>query len=317
VAYLALSRYYEKTGDTGKALSILDESGRNIPRSADLLEQKVRLYLKSGQYKEALKTCDDVEAISPERAISRRVSAYTAMGKKPEAIKEAGRAISLKPDSSYGYMLLASVYQGQNNPGRAIETLKNGLLRDGNNPQTALTLAALYSKSGNHSLSLKTCDEILRKYPNYAPAYFTQGTFLEAQGNKNDAIKKYRAALALSNTYAAPLNNLAYLYLDGYGSKEEALRLAERALALDPENPGILDTFGYALLKNNRHREAREYLEKAVALLPDEPTINYHLALAHRAAGDKKQASERLQTALRAGNFAGVQQAKTLLEELK
>lgn len=317
VAYLALSRYYEKRGDAEKALNTLVESGRHLPRSADLLEQKVRLYLKNSQYKEALKTCDDIEAVSPERAISRRVSAYISMGKRPEALKEAGRAINLKPDSSFGYMLLASTYQEQNNPGLAIETLKKGIRLDGNNPQAALTLAALYAKNGNHSLSMKTCDDILVKRPGYAPAYFTQGTFLEAKGNKTDAIKKYRAALALSNTYAAPLNNLAYLYLEGYGSKEEALRFVERAVALDPENPVILDTLGYALLKNNRHQEAREYLEKAVALLPDEPTINYHLALAHQASGDKKQASKRLQIALRSEIFAEVQKARTLLEELK
>lgn len=317
VAYLALSRYYEKRGETEKALATLAESGRYIPRSADLLEQKVRLHLKTGQIKEALKTCDDIEVISPERAISRRVSAYMAMGKRHEAIKEAGRAISLKPDSSHGYMLLASAYQEQNNPELAIETLKKGLLRDGNNPQTALTLAVLYAKSGNHSLSLKTCDDILINHPGFAPAYFTQGTFLEAKGSKNAAIKKYLAAIAQSNSYAAPLNNLAYLYLDGYGSKEEALRLAERAIALDPENPGVLDTLGYALLKNNRHQEARVHLEKAAELHPDEPTINYHLALAHQASGDKKQASDRLKIALRAGSFAEAQQAKALLDELK
>jgi len=290
-AYLALARYYEKKGNTEKPLSILVEASRIIPRSSDILEEKERLYLKQGKYNEALKTCNDIEVISPERAISRRVSTYMAMKKMPEAIKEAERAISLKPDSSYGYMLLATVYQQQNNLGRAIETLKRGLLRDGNNPQTALALAMLYAKSGNYPQSQRTCDEILRMRPNYAPAYFTQGTFLEAKGNKKEAIKKYHAALAQSSNYAAPLNNLAYLYLDGYGTKEEALRLAERAIALEPGNPVIMDTFGFALLKNNRHQEAREYLEKALAILPGDPTINYHLSLLHQTSGEKKSAN--------------------------
>ena len=96
---------------------------------------------------------------------------------------------------------------------------------------------------------------------------------MEAQGLKKEAITKYRAALAQYGKYAAALNNIAYLYLDGFGTKEEALRLAENAIALEPGNPGIMDTVGYALLKNNRHPEARKYLEKAVALLPDNKTI--------------------------------------------
>ena len=316
IAYLNLARYYEKKGDTEKPLAILTEAGQHIPRSADLLEQKVRLYLKKGLFKEALKTCDDIEAVSPERAVSGRVSVYMAMKKMPEAVTEAGRAITLKPDSSKGYLLLASVYLEQKKPELAIETLKKGLQRDGGNPQTALALAGVYAKSGNHTLSLKICDELLLKQSDYVPAYYAQGTFLEAQGRKKEAVKKYRTAVAISNNYVPALNNLAYLYLDGFGTKEEALRLAEIAIALEPGNPGIMDTIGYALLKNNRHQEARDYLEKALAILPGDPTINYHLALVHKAAGEKKKAVERLQTALRVENFTGVQQVRNLLSEL-
>lgn len=311
-AYLALSRYYERKGDTDKPLAILVEAGRYIPRSAVLMEQKVRLYLKKGQYQEALKICDDMEAIAPERAMLVKVSVYTAMKKLPEAIKEAGRAITLKPDSSAGYMLLASIYKGQNKPLLAIETLKKAVQRDGRNPQPALALAELYFGSGNHAMAQKVCDELLRKHPDYAPAYFTQGTMLEAEGNRKGAIKKYRAVLALSNEYAAPFNNLAYLYLDGYGTKEEALRLAERAIALDPGNPFIMDTVGYALLKNGRHQEARKYLERALALLPGNPTVNSHLVLLQQASGMTKQNVTRPKAAIRSKNPAGVQQAKKL-----
>ncbi len=316
LAYVALARYYEKNGDMEKTLSVLVEANQFNPRSPDILDEKVRLFLKSRKYNEALKACDDMDAISPERACPKRVATYIAMNKFPEAIKEAERAISLKPDSSYGYMLLANIYQEQKNPELAIETLKKGMLHDGNNPKTTLALAVLYGKTGNHSLSLKTCDGVLRKYPDYAPAYFIQGTLLEAHGNKREAIKKYRMALAHSGNYAAALNNLAYLYLDGNGTKEEALRLAERAIALEPGDPGYMDTIGYALLKNNRYQEARQYMEKALALLPVDPTINYHLALLYQASGKKKEAVERLQIALRAENFVENRQARKLLAQL-
>lgn len=315
-AYIALSRYYEKKGNADKALATLVELGQYLPRSVDLLEQKVRLYLKKAQFNDAFKVCDDIEAISAERAISKKVSVYMAMKKQPEALREAGRAITLKPNSLNGYMLLASVHQEQGNIERAIETLKKGVRLDRNNPQADLYLASLYDRAGNHALSVKTCDEILRKRPHYAPAYYAQGTFLEAKGNKNEAIKKYRAAVARSPNYAAPLNNLAYLYLNGFGSKEEALRLAERANTLEPEDPRILDTLGYALLKNNRYQEARQIFARALAQQPVDPTINYHLALAYKTSGETKLAKAHLQTALRSGSFAGIQQAKDLLAEI-
>ena len=315
-AYQALARYYEKKSGTEKALAILMEADRYTPRSADIMEQKIQLFVKSGQFKDALKICNDMEPVSPERGISRRAIVYSAMKKMPEAIKEAERAVSLKPDAGSGYLLLASVYREQNSVDRAIETLKKGMVRDGSNPQLPIELATLYSRQGNNALALKISEDLVRKNSSYAPAYFAQGTFLEALGRKKEAVRKYRNALALANDYAAALNNLSFLYADGYGSKEEALRLAERAITLDPGNPGIMDTVGYALLLNGRHREARDYLERALILLPADPTVNYHLALLHKATGEKKLAVERLHAALRTENFTGVQQAKSLLAEL-
>lgn len=316
-AYQDLARYYEKKGDDKQALELLAEAVKHLPRSVDLLEQKGFLLLKRKQYKEALRIGEDLETLEPERALRLKVSVYQAMKKYPEAISQAQRAIQLKPDSSFGYQLLASVHQAQNKPEEAIEALKKGAGFDRNNHSTSLILANAYSRNGKTMQAMKICDEIIRKEPGYAPAYFTQGTFLEAQGDKNGAVKKYRAALAITGNYVPALNNLAILFSDGLGNPDEAIRLAEEALAIEPGNPGIMDTLGYALLKGERTAEARKYLEKADAVSPGNPTINYHLALLHKATGEKKQAIARLLAALRSGEFQELRQAKSLLAELK
>jgi Flp pilus assembly protein TadD len=186
----------------------------------------------------------------------------------------------------------------------------------GTPPQAGLMLAEMYSKAGNYTQAMRTCENVTRIHPDFTPAYFTYGVILEKAGNKKDAVKKYLHALTISDNYVPALNNLAYLYTDGYGSKEEALRLAQTALTLQPENPQIMDTLGYALLKNDRPQDARNTLEKAAALLSDSPTVEYHLALAYKATGEKGAAVARLQKALRSGNFTEKLQAKTLLSEL-
>ena len=65
-----------------------------------------------------------------------------------------------------------------------------------------------------------------------------------------------------------------------------------------------MDTLGFALLKNNRLEDARKVLEKAVILLPDNPTVAYHLALAYKESGDKANALKMLQKSLALGEFA-------------
>jgi Flp pilus assembly protein TadD len=119
-----------------------------------------------------------------------------------------------------------------------------------------------------------------------------------------------------SDNYLPALNNLAYLCTEGYGNKKEGLSMALTAYKLEPGNGGFTDTLGYALLKNGRSDEARRVLEKAAAILPDNPSVNFHLALAYRATGDKSRAAATLRKALQLGNFPEEPEARILLAQL-
>ncbi|HLP30378.1 MAG TPA: tetratricopeptide repeat protein, partial [Geothrix sp.] len=315
-AFQALAGYFERRGESRRALAALEEGLKTVPRNAPLLEQKVMLHLKEKQYRAALAAIEDVEAVAPDRSIPLRISALVAMDRLPEALRQAERAISRKPESAYGFMLLASVHRAEGKLETAIAELKKGLERDKGNPQAALMLAGLYAASGRHDLAQGTCDEIVRDLPGFAPAFYAQGSFLEARGDKRGAAAKYRAALALSDSLTPALNNLAVLYAEGLGTPQEALQLAEQAFALEPANPAIMDTLGYALFKNGRQAEALRMLEKAEAILPGNPSVNYHLALVHRASGEKRQAVARLRKALATKDFAEATQARNLLVEL-
>jgi tetratricopeptide (TPR) repeat protein len=315
-AYLLLANYYVKKKDDRKALSVLEDSAKSVPPTTAILEMKGRLQMKDKRYKEALKTFGDIEAIAPERGLPLKIAAYLDMNKPTEALREADRVITLKPNSAYGYMLLAGIYRRQNKPDRAVEELKKGLALDSSDSNARLMLAEMYARAGNHSQAIRECEIVTRIHPNFANAYFTCGVILEQAGNKKEALKNYLHALTIARDFVPALNNLAILYADGYGSKAEALRLAEAALELKPENPRVIDTLGYALLKNGRLQDARRTLEKAAALLPDNPTVKFHLALVYKALGDKEGAVAMLQKALSAGEFMERSQAGTLLGEL-
>ena len=315
-AIIVLANYYARKKYPGKALSLLDEAIKTNPRNTDILEMKGRICMSEKQYREALRIFDDIESITPDQGIPLKINAYVVMKEVPKAVEQARRIITLKPNSSYGYMMLASIYESQNDLDKSVEELKKGLSKERDNLYARLVLGNLYIRKKDYPHASATIAEALRMDPDSAPACFSQGTLLEKTGKKAEAVRMYRKALMKSDNYLPALNNLAYLYTDGYGNKKEGLSMALTANKLEPGNGGFTDTLGYALLKNGRSVEARRVLEKAAVILPDNPTVNFHLALAYRATGDKDRAAATLRKVLQLGDVPEEPEAKTLLAHL-
>jgi len=81
------------------------------------------------------------------------------------------------------------------------------------------------------------------------------------------AISDYESLLAKmpNNTgVATVLNNLAYVLAENDERLSDALGYAERALDAKPNDPGVLDTYAYVLLKNGKVSEAAESLAAAL-----------------------------------------------------
>jgi len=152
--------------------------------------------------------------------------------------------------------------------------------------------------------------------PDAVPALFAEALVYEKVGKKNEAVKEYLHILEKAEDNAPALNNLAFLYLQGFGSKEKALELALHAYRAAPEVPQMMDTLGYALVKNNRLKEAFELLRNADMLLPDDPSVKYHLALLYKESGDTGHAREFASKALLHKGFSEEKEAQLLLDSL-
>lgn len=316
-AFLAQASYHLKKKEADKAIKVLDEAITMNPRDISALELKGRILVSDKKYKEAVKVFDDVEALNPEAGIVLKVNTYTAMKDTAKAVEQARKVIAKHPKSARGYMLLGFVYEGQQDYGNAINEVKNGLRVDGNDVNALLYLGKLLEIRKDYDQAMTAYTDAALKKPDFVPALYAQGAILDLKSKKKEAAEKYRQCLEKSNTYVPALNNLAYLSADGYGNKEESLRLAIRAFELEPGNAGVMDTLGYALLKNHRIGDAKKVLEKAVNLLQNNPTVNYHLALAYKEFGDKPNAVRTLQKALSLGQFSDENAAKFMLSELR
>lgn len=134
--------------------------------------------------------------------------------------------------------------------------------------------------------------------PELVGAQVQLGMLDDEAGNHAAAAERYRAAVKAQSNNVVALNNLAYHLAVRDKNYAEALPLAERAVALVPNNPTIVDTLAWIEhLSGNTASAARRY---RVALTGTRSTgeVHLHAAIVFADAGDLVAAREQLQTAL-------------------
>ena len=120
----------------------------------------------------------------------------------------------------------------------------------------------------------------------------------------------FQRALSAGLRIPALYNELGWVEIEsGVGDPAKAVEYAKTALEMQPQNPDILDTYGWALLHAGRANEALDALQAAFARNPEIYNVHYHLAQAYVALGRTAEAEAHFRsqlqwTATREAQFA-------------
>lgn len=133
----------------------------------------------------------------------------------------------------------------------------------------------------------------------------------EQTGNLTAAELDLRQILADEPDHVDALNALGYLLADQTNRYDEALVLIEKAMAMQPDQPAIIDSHGWVLLKLGRHKEALRVLKRAFDLQRD-AEIAAHLGEALLVNGQPNEARSiiRLGAEIDASNKAIIRAQK-------
>jgi Flp pilus assembly protein TadD len=119
-------------------------------------------------------------------------------------------------------------------------------------------------------------DTALSKQPEQTDLLYESALLAEKLGRMETLETYLRKLIVLKPDSAQAYNALGYSYADRNLRLPEARELIEKALKLAPDDPFILDSMGWILYRQGDLQGALVYLERAFAKRPD-PEIAAHM----------------------------------------
>ena len=143
----------------------------------------------------------------------------------------------------------------------------------------------------------KLLDRGLDIRPESPSLRYSKALVLERWGKLRRALSMLQDLVEERPDDALALNALGYTLADRTRRYTEARRYIQRALAIDPENPAILDSMGWVLYKLGENEAALDFLARAFQLERD-PEIAAHLFHVHMTLEQTEQAQALLEEVL-------------------
>ncbi|MDB5038053.1 MAG: hypothetical protein JWQ35_1581 [Bacteriovoracaceae bacterium] len=174
----------------------------------------------------------------------------------------------------------------------AISTLKEAVDQKPDNADLVLALAGFKEQKKQLPEAIQLLRKASEKFEDNEKISFMLGSLLDREGDFDGSIKVMRKVLASNMNNAHALNHIGYSYAERGINLDEAEALLKRAVQLAPDNGFIIDSLGWTYFQETKYKKAKQLLEKADKLNPNQPVILEHLADTYQKCGNKQQALE-------------------------
>ena len=174
----------------------------------------------------------------------------------------------------------------------------------------AIGLAKALSAQSRDEEAVALLELFVAEHPTDRFARSELGAKFEAAGRFEEAAQQYEQILRNGVADSIGAAKLASVYLRL--NNNDSIRLVEQAFLISPDDPYILDVYGWVMLQAGRDvKRAIVSLEKAVRRAPANASYKYHLGMAYLAGNRGRLALKLLRQAVNLDpNFPGVEEAR-------
>ncbi|MBL7922914.1 MAG: tetratricopeptide repeat protein [Bacteroidia bacterium] len=306
---LLLANTYEKSGKFSEAIGIYQQLHRKYPERIEYLFNESDALLMQGKLQEAIKVYDRIEAeIGVNREMTmQKQRLFLKMGKVNEAAAELEKLIKTDPENLDNYSLLVELWQVNNQPDKAMETIRRMQAIDPENPGIALALAEQYRSEGKRAESfeqlkkafsspqlaseikiriltsylplvesspemmdqaLELSKRLSQTHPGEANPQTVYADFLSVNKQFQEARNQYRAGLAIDKKNLQAWQQL--LIVESELRDYAAMEAeAEEAQGLFPDQSILYLFNGIAKIQNKKYEEAARTLLSGSKLVVD------------------------------------------------
>lgn len=294
-----LYEVYNLQGDTDKAIKTVKQLVKHHP---DYRQDLAELYIKSKDYKEALKILDQLDkefGINPDRDILRN-QIYSITGRDEDRIENLEKRLKTDPQNEETYLRLIYRYSETGNTKKAFNVAKDLLAV---HPESKLVHLALYKfyldKNDVPSAvkSIKTALTASEVNPESKAKVFND--FVNFVSDNPQYEKDLIEITSLIDTEkdSKTLKDLGQYYLK-LDDKAKALEYLEEALGQEPNNFVIIQDVLLLQLDLGKSDIASQKSQEAIELYPAQPILYLINGVANNNLKRPKQAIEILQIGL-------------------
>lgn len=263
------------------------------------------IYKEEGRLDEAVQEYNEATRLDPQysEAFAGLGVAKTNQGDLVGGAAALKRAISLNTGNSTAHYGLGRVYLKQGLLDDAQKELNTSLYQYPNSAPAHLAMAEVYNAQGNTVAAIQQCQESIRIKPENPDAYIHIADIRESRGDLEHSIAELRSGLALMPNNADLHQRVAddSLKLE---KLDDAIKEYRGVLENDPRNAMAAKglTRAYYLKSNkeatgaffssNEYESAREMIDQAVRMNPNDMELRLAQAKLRALSGEKVDLSQ-------------------------
>ncbi len=314
--HYSLGHFYQERGALFKRADMLTQAIEELklalqydPDSTFLSLELSDLYAATGRWRNALQEAEDALQRNPQDSEARKFlgrlylrlltggrSRQVPAEMRQRAVRQFEEILEQDPSDIGSYLVLAQLYRAMGENAKAEETLKKAVALQPDSPDAATNLALLYVDVGDHRAAIELLETVA--VDSSDPRLLTTLAYsYEQVRDYSAAAEAYSRALELEPNNVAYRKTLGQSYILSQ-QYDKALDQFRIVIGADPQDGEAYLRLGQVYRFQHRYELARQNLDKALELFPDNLDVQYNRALLAEAEGKITEAIDIIEAIL-------------------